>query len=446
MIIARNSSIGAKKIGVGLIAAILAFFAWIYAPIVNASQDTTPPIVTIESPIARFSSAVAQVRISASDDSSLNHYWCQIKKDGRVLFDKVIGTPGVANHLIQTLAADGTYTVTLAARDKAGNRSRDVTRIVTIDSVAPAVDASGVTSISHHSILVAGSVTEPNLESVSLKLNGTDVDSSAISLTGNDFTAELQGLSIGNHTVEIIATDKAGNKSAVKAHSFTVTDNIAPAITITSATTFVEGEDAVVTGTAIDNHSAVDEVSVQVDGAEQGTATVANGEFSYSFGQLAPGVYGVIAKGTDAAGNEGVSDPVTIRVTAKQVAPPVTPPSAVETETPEPAMPEPTPAEQPARATWPYTAAAVVPYEMSDISDEEEVSPLASAVSDDGIDGGSTAVGQEVRGLADDKAASATLSPLGIAWYYWVITVLVLAVITLWSLLAAKGRRDDRRQ
>ena len=298
---------------------------------------------------------------------------------------------------------------------------------------------------SREDVTITGSVTEPNLESVSLKLNGTDVDSSAISLTGNDFTAELQGLSIGNHTVEIIATDKAGNKSAVKAHSFTVTDNIAPAITITSATTFVEGEDAVVTGTAIDNHSAVDEVSVQVDGAEQGTATVANGEFSYSFGQLAPGVYGVIAKGTDAAGNEGASDPVTIRVTAKQVAPPVTPPISIETGNPESTLTEPTPAEPP-QATWPYTAAAVVPYEISDISDEEEVSPLASAVSDDGIDGGSTAVGQEVRGLADDKAASATLSPLGIAWYYWVITVLVLAVITLWSLLAAKGRRDDRRQ
>ena len=257
---------------------------------------------------------------------------------------------------------------------------------MTIDNINPDIYSStAALQPNDNSVTITGSITEPHLESVSLKLDGTDVDSSAVTLTGNDFTAELQNLSVGNHTVEITATDKAGNKSAVRTHAFTVTDTIAPVITITSPTTFVEGEDVVITGTATDNHSLVDEVSVHVDGAEKGTATVTNGEFSHSLGQLAPGAYEITAKGTDAAGNEATSAPVTLTITAKPV---VTPPIVVNPETPDPTPADPTPAEptpspqsQPAPTRAAYLQpAANTAQTTTDTPDDEEATVEVEAL------------------------------------------------------------------
>jgi hypothetical protein len=105
-------------------------------------------------------------------------------------------------------------------------------RKITVDSTNPIINTSSAAQHpSTTTVTITGSVIEQNLESVSLKLDGTDVDSSAVTLTGNDFTAELQNLSVGNHTVEITATDKAGNKSAVRTHAFTVIDNTPPVVT-----------------------------------------------------------------------------------------------------------------------------------------------------------------------------------------------------------------------
>ena len=268
------------------------------------------------------------------------------------------------------------------AIDASGNPGEwSEVRKVTVDSTSPIINTlSAIQKPSTTTVTITGSVTEPHLESVSLKLDGTDVDSSAVTLTGNDFTAELQNLSLGEHTVEITATDKAGNKSAVRTHAFTVTDTIAPVITITSPTTFVEDEDVVITGTATDNHSAVSEVSIHVNGAERGTATVTNGEFSHSLGQLAPGAYEITAKGTDAAGNEATSAPVTLTITAKPV---VTPPIVVNPETPDPTPAEPTPAPQsqpaPTRTTY-LQPAANTAQTTTDTPDDEEATVEVDAL------------------------------------------------------------------
>lgn len=330
------------------------------------------------------------------------------------------------------------------ALDASGNPGEwSEARKVTVDSTIPIVINSIATQHSSNAT-ITGSVAEPHLESVSLKLDGTDVDSSAVTLTGNDFTAELQNLTIGNHTVEITATDKAGNKSAVRTHAFTVIDTIAPAITITSPTTFVEDEDVVVTGTATDNHSAISEVSIHVDGAEKGTATVTNGEFSHNLAQLAPGTYEVTAKGTDAASNEATSSPVTLTITAKPViTPPVTPPIVVNPETPDPTPAEPAPSPQPQPAPTRTTylqPAANTAQTTTDTPDDEEATVEVDALA---LNNSLSARTQDIRGTTDSK--NPTPSLLGFAWYYWAIAVLTVTVITLWGLLVGRRRKEEEQ-
>lgn len=342
--------------------------------------------------------------------------------------------------------ADVTYWWRVRAIDASGDKGEwsELWKL-TVDNTRPIVNTP--TDTQHPStttVTITGSVTEPHLESVSLKLDGTDVDSSAVTLTGNDFTTELQNLSIGNHTVEIIATDKAGNKSAVKSHMFTVTDTIAPVITITSPTTFVEDEDVVVTGTATDNHSEVSEVSIHVNGAEKGTATVTNGEFSHNLGQLAPGTYEITVTGTDAAGNEATTDPVIITITAKPVVtPPVTPPIVVNPETPDPTPAEPTPSpqSQPAPTRTAYLQpAANTAQTTTDTPDDEEATVEVDALA---LNNSLSARTQDIRGTTDSK--NPTPSLLGFAWYYWVIAALTVTVITLWGLLVGRRRKEEEQ-
>ena len=357
----------------------------------------------------------------------------------------------LSNHIFTTnvygnsRAVTGNQTISIwwrvIAVHKDGSKHTSEPSSLIVDNTKPVItDSTATQHPSTTTATIAGSVTEPNLESVSLKLDGTDVDSSAVTLTGNDFTAELQNLTIGNHTVEITATDKAGNKSAVRTHAFTVTDTIAPVITITSPTTFVEDEDVVITGTATDNHSEVSEVSIHVNGAEKGTATVTNGKFSHSLGQLAPGTYEITVKGTDAAGNEATSDPVTLTITAKPV---VTPPIVVNPETPDPTPAEPTPSPQsqpaPTRTTY-LQPAANTAQTTTDTPDDEEATVEVDALA---LNNSLSARAQDIRGTTDSKNLTPGL--LGFAWYYWVIAALTVTVITLWGLLVGRRRKEEEQ-
>ncbi len=332
---------------------------------------------------------------------------------------------------------DITYWWRVRAIDASGNKSSWSELVkLTIDNTKPVITGSTATqNPSTTTVTITGSVTEPHLESVSLKLDGTDVDSSAVTLTGNDFTAELQNLSIGNHTVEITATDKAGNKSAVKSHMFTVTDTIAPVITITSPTTFVEGEDVVITGTATDNHSTVGEVSVLVDGVEKGPTTATNGKFSLNLGKLAPGQYRVIATGTDEAGNRGASIPATITVTQKPAPEPEpTPPIDEPNTTPTDPQPQSTQT-QPNPTRIVYLQPTTNTAQTTDSQDSEPVVETDDSKDQNAL----SARTQDIRGTRDSEDTTPTL--LGMAWYYWL--PIIAAIIFPWIIIAAKKQQKD---
>src|SRR5690606_28667769 len=89
-------------------------------------------------------------------DAHPHHYWLQIKRNGSVVnIPGVTGTQSVtesfSNKLLTTLTTEGSYEVTLAARDAAGggpdtgNRSDDVIVKFVIDKSAPTIDISNLT-------------------------------------------------------------------------------------------------------------------------------------------------------------------------------------------------------------------------------------------------------------------------------------------------------------
>lgn len=91
-------------------------------------------------------------------------------------------------------------------------------------------------------------------------------------------------------------------------------DTTAPAVAITSPAdgATVEAGTVVVTGTASDN-VGVTSVQVLVDGEVDGTATLADGNWSYDWDAEA-GTYELVARASDAAGNSTESDSVTVTV------------------------------------------------------------------------------------------------------------------------------------
>ncbi len=191
---------------------------------------------------------------------------------------------------------------------------------LTVDNDKPTIHSPSFTrQLSSADISVMGAIIEPNLDKITMKVDDVALDSSAIEVTGASYTASLQNIAIGNHTLTIAAVDKAGN-STTASYAFAVTDNTPPQIAVTSPVQFNEGNNVVISGTAMDGHSVVANVSVAIDGNDRGSVGVVDGIFSYHAGALPVGTHTVTVRGSDAAGNQGVSQPVTI--TVRDVTPP----------------------------------------------------------------------------------------------------------------------------
>jgi len=178
--------------------------------------DNTAPTVSIDSPA---DGAVLQgpVDVKGSvNDANPHHYWVQIKKDGTVIYSQTTNdSTSFSDKVLRTLTDEGVYEVTLAARDAAGgtstsgNRSANVVVTFTIDNTAPvaAIDAYTGTDTTP---TLTGTVDDPTAV-LTVAIDG----GSAMAATNNgDGTWSfdiISALSVGSHTVVLIATDTAGN-------------------------------------------------------------------------------------------------------------------------------------------------------------------------------------------------------------------------------------------
>jgi len=184
---------------------------------VSVNVDNTPPTAVLTSPGGGAFRKGAVTSSFAATDANVATATLTI---GTQSFDVKSKT---SQGIDTTALADGTYSLALTVTDLAGN-SASSSLSVTVDNTAPAVTISAPSGNANlrDTTTISWTATDANLDTVSIAIDGeTRV------VTGTSYTWNTHTVGDGTHTIEVRATDKAGNERVV---SVTVTtDNVAVA-------------------------------------------------------------------------------------------------------------------------------------------------------------------------------------------------------------------------
>lgn len=144
--------------------------------------DSEAPVVAITSPEGNLFNTDTTLKITVTDENP-RHYWLEIKKDGAVMH--VPGVTGVRHETTSftdkpatTLTAEGSYVITLAARDAVGggsdtgNRSGGVVKKFVIDKTAPSNLSTGFIERGSGDSVANGGFTNEELLTFNLSADG----------------------------------------------------------------------------------------------------------------------------------------------------------------------------------------------------------------------------------------------------------------------------------
>jgi len=220
----------------------------------------------------------------------------------------------IVNNLPVELAANNTFSVPFSlqngeniikviATDAAGNVSLPNTRKIILDEDRPIVTILYPmdNSFTKNPVTqVAGSVSE--ISSITVNHAGAPVTVTVDS--NNNWSATVE-LTTGLNTVEVVATDTAGNASVSMKRTITL-DTASPSLAITSPAQDIATKQpsVTVTGTVIDDNSIT--VACTVNG-QTVTVPVNAGVFNCTVDFAKEGAYPVVVTATDAAGNSATS-------------------------------------------------------------------------------------------------------------------------------------------
>jgi len=257
------------------------------------AADTTLPTLTI-SALANGSytnKVTLNISGNASDASGIK----SVTVNDQLV---IVNADGSFSYAL-TLAA-GANTITTIATDNAGNQrvdSRTVTYDLNIPVLALAAPADNSTTVQSF-ISVTGTISEA--ATVSVSVNNGSPQTAAIS--GSGFSATVN-LAAGVNTIDIIATDLAGNTASAKR---TVTyDNSTSQFTlaVTSPAQDITTRNSTLTlrGTVVDATSRV-KVTVTMNGRTY-TPTVYDGAFRQRLTFTRARLYAITVTATDNSGN-----------------------------------------------------------------------------------------------------------------------------------------------
>ncbi|KAA0678665.1 Ig-like domain [Roseomonas genomospecies 6] len=242
--------------------------------------------------------------------------------DGKAVGTAVADSNGFWVHQLQTALTDGTHSITTTATNRFGIVSEPSDAlVVVIDTAKPVTPAPSVTSAT-----VAGTAAGARVSGVATpSIGGTTEAGSTVNIlvdgrVAGTAVADANGawtfqfptaLADGTHSVQVQATDTAGNVSDTSAVTTLVIDTTPPAApTVTLNST--AGSTPVVQGTAEANSL----VTVTVNGQTVGTARAsATGVWQLALAaDLGVGSYAISARATDAVGNTGTAGTTTYTV------------------------------------------------------------------------------------------------------------------------------------
>ncbi|MEC8373294.1 MAG: Ig-like domain-containing protein, partial [Pseudomonadota bacterium] len=222
--------------------------------------------------------------------------------------------------------AEGSFSVTVTATDDAGNSATAIDNNGVIDTAAPTItlDAQGLTNDATPTISGTTDLAAGNTVSISVtdSLGNTQTFTAIVQANGS-FSADVPvDLAEGDYTVEVTATDDAGNQNTAVDNNGTV-DTTPPVINLDPV---ASGNDAtpILSGTTdLPEGATITLVVTDAGGNVQNlTATVnADGTFSVEVpSALVDGDYDVTASASDAAGNSTtVSDSGNINASAPDI-------------------------------------------------------------------------------------------------------------------------------
>jgi hypothetical protein len=258
-----------------------------------APEDTTPPtlILSILADGAITANATLNISGTASDSGS-----------------------GVKNLTIngtgQTLAADGSFstaitlvdgsnTITIVAADNAGN-TRTNTRTITLDTAAPVLTITAPadnSTTTQTQTTITGTINETS--TVIATVNNGTPQSAAI--TGSSFSVTVN-LASGVNTIDIVATDLAGNKTTAKRTVTSAPTALTLAITVPNQDISTTQGSFTIGGTVTDTGSSAT-LTITADGHTYTPSIAADGSFSQTIILAVDKTYAVVATATDLAGN-----------------------------------------------------------------------------------------------------------------------------------------------
>jgi hypothetical protein len=194
---------------------------------------------------------------------------------------------------------NGVNTVTVIAEDKATNITSDI-RTITLDQTAPnlTITAPADNSVTAQTLaIISGSIDESANVDVTSSLDGKQT----ATMNGNIFNANVN-LSQGLNTINIDATDLAGNVSSAK-RSITF-DPLKPTVAITTPDDDLTIRSGSVTVSGMVNGTISDIASVVIsaDGKEY-SPSVNNGSFTQQLNFTVDNTYPITVTATDQAGN-----------------------------------------------------------------------------------------------------------------------------------------------
>lgn len=253
--------------------------------------DMTPPLLTLStlSEGSRTNSSLLNVAGAVTDNSGLqslliNDIPVTVNPDGTFSYP--------------VLLQDGLNTLAVKAKDLADNETT-ITRTIRLDQQIPVITITAPADNQQTrspEIAFTGMVSEPATILVSVNgvaVSGADPEGSSFSI--------LVALDYGVNTLEVTATDLAGNSSTEKR---TVTcDDRGPALAVTSPPEDIKtNQSSMVIGGTVSDLTSV-RLAVTMDGAAL-TPAVVEGSFSLTVAFTEEKVYQVRVTAADAVGNE----------------------------------------------------------------------------------------------------------------------------------------------
>jgi len=302
---------------------------------VTVAADTTPPTVSISSPIGGSTVSGTAAIVSATASDNVGVVGVQFKLDGVNLGAEDTTSP-YSTTWNTTTSMSGSHALTAVARDAAGNQKTSASVTVTVaDTTAPTVSIlspiGGSTVGGTAAVVSATASDNVGVVGVQFKLDGvnlaTEDTTSPYSITWNPTTTTS-----GSHALTAVARDAAGNRTTSVAVNVIVSDTTAPTVVISSpiGRSSVSSSATIVSATASDDVGVIG-VQFKLDGVALGVeATTSPYSTTWDTTMTVNGPHVLTAVARDEAGNYTTSAPVTAIVVDDTTAPTVVISSPIE--------------------------------------------------------------------------------------------------------------------